>query len=147
MSDPETFDRIESSECITIKTSLYDEIDTESDMGGTVLLDQDGVKIIGKYVDENSFWGAAALLYIENNTEKNVIVQTDDVAINGFMITSLCSQDVYAGKKAFATVTFLGSSLEENNITSVDTVEMKFKVLDEDFNHIIETDKISFDAK
>lgn len=147
MSDPETLDRIETSECITIKTSLYDEIDTEADTNGTVLLDQDGVKIIGKYVDENSFWGAAALLYIENNTDKNIIVQTDDVAVNGFMITSLCSQDVYAGKKAFATVDFLGSSLEENDITSVDTVEMTFKVLDEDFNHIIETDKISFNAK
>lgn len=147
MSDPETLDRIETSECITIKTSLYDEIDTEADTNGTVLLDQDGVKIIGKYVDENSFWGVAALLYIENNTDKNIIVQTDDVAVNGFMITSLCSQDVYADKKAFATVDFLGSSLEENDITSVDTVEMTFKVLDEDFNHIIETDKISFNAK
>lgn len=147
MSDPETYDIIESSECITIKTSLYDEIDTEADTNGTVLLEQDGVKIIGKYVDEDSFWGAAALLYIENNTDKNIIVQTDDVSVNGFMITSFCSQSVYAGKKAFTTVDFLSSSLEENDITSVDTVEMKFNVLDEDYNHIIETDKISFNAK
>lgn len=147
MSDPDTYETIEKSECITIKTSLFDEIDTEADTSGTVLLEQDGIKIIGKYVDEDSFWGAAALLYIENNSDKNIIVQTDDVAINGFMISSICSQDVYAGKKAFATVDFLSSSLEENNITSVDTVEMKFQVLDEDYNHIIDTDKIGFSAK
>lgn len=147
MSDPETYDKIASSECITIKTSLYDEMDTEADTTGTVLLEQDGVKIIGKYVDEDSIWGAAALLYIENNTDKNIIVQTDDVSINGFMITSICSQDVYAGKKAFTTVDFLSSSLEDNDITSIDTVELKFKVLDEDYNHIIETDKISFNTK
>lgn len=147
MSDAETYETLETSDCITIKTSLFDEIDTEADTSGTVLLEQDGVKIIGKYVDEDSFWGAAALLYIENNTDKNIIVQTDNVAVNGFMITSLCSQDVYAGKKAFTTVDFFSSSLEENNITSVDTVEMDFKVLDEDYNHIIEADKISFNAK
>lgn len=147
MSDPETYERIETSECITIKTSLFDEIDTEADTSGTVLLEQDGVKIIGKYVDEDSFWGAAALLYIENNTDKNITVRTDNVAVNGFMITSFGSQNVYAGKKAFTTVDFLSSSLEENNITSVDTVEMEFEVLDEDYNHIIETDKISFNAK
>lgn len=147
MSDPETYDIIKTSECITVKTSLYDEIDTEADTSGTVLLEKDGIKIIGKYVDEDSFWGAAALLYIENNTDKNIIVQTDDVSVNGFMITSLCSQNVYAGKKAFTTVDFFSSSLEENDITSVDTVEMKFKVLDEDYNHIIDTDKISFNAK
>lgn len=147
MSDPETYDRIETSECITIKTSLFDEIDTEADTSGTVLLEQDGVKIIGKYVDEDSFWGAAALLYIENNTDKNITVRAEDVAINGFMVTSFGSQSVYAGKKAFTTVDFFSSSLEENDITSVDTVEMKFKVLDEDYNHIIDTDKISFNAK
>lgn len=147
MTNSESYDRIAESECITIKTSLYDEIDTEADTSGTVLLEQDGVKIIGKYVDENSFWGAAALLYIENNSNKNVIVQVEDVAINGFMITSLCSQDVYVGKKAFTDIDFLSASLEENNIESIDTVEMKFIVLDENFHRIIETEKISFDAK
>lgn len=138
------YNTIAESECITIKTSLFDSMDTAGDTDGVTLLEQDGIKIVGKYVDEDSFWGAAALLYIENNSDKNVTVRTEDVSINGFMITSFCYEDIYAGKKAFTTVDFLSSALEENNIESIDNIELSFVISDDNYNTLVETDKISF---
>ncbi|MGN0622835.1 MAG: hypothetical protein ACI4JA_02655 [Oscillospiraceae bacterium] len=145
--DPETFETLKSSECITIKTSDYDKMDKENDIKGVTLFDKDGVKIVGQYVDEDSFWGQAVLLYIENNSKKNIIVQCDDVSVNGYMVSALLSADVYAGKKSFDDITLLQSDLDENGITSIDTIETSFRILDEDFNEIANSGKVSFSTK
>ena len=145
--DPDTYMTISNSDCITIKTSDYDKMDTQNDIDGAVLYDQDGVKIMCKYVDENSFWGSAVLMYVENNTDKNIIVQCDEVSVNGFMVDALMSSDVYAGKKAIDDITILQSSLDDNGITSIDTIETSFKILDENFTEIANSGKVSFSTK
>lgn len=145
--DPETYETKQSSDCITLTMSGADTVDTETNIGGTTLYDEGGVKIVGQYVDENSFWGSSILLYIENNTDQNIIVQNEDIAINGFMVTSVLSQDVYAGKKAIADITLFESDLESNGITSIDDVETTFKILSEDFDEIANSGKVSFSAQ
>lgn len=145
--DPDTYQTISESGCITIETSDIDKIDTENNIEGTTLFEQDGIKIVGQYVDDSSFWGSAVLLYIENNSDRNVIVQCDDVSVNGFMVTALMSDDVYAGKKCLSDITLLGSDLEENGITEIENIETSFKILDEDFNEIANSGKVSFSTK
>ena len=145
--DPETYMTEQSSGCITLTMSGAETVDTETNISGTTLYDEGGVKIVGQYVDESSFWGRSILLYIENNTDKNIIVQNDDLAINGFMVTSFMSQNVYAGKKAIADITLLESDLEANSITSIDNVETTFKILGEDFIEIANSGKVSFSAQ
>lgn len=147
--DSDTYDTIKNTDCITIKTSLYDKMDTKADDSGEVLYDEGGIKIIGKYVNDSDFWGAAVLLYVENNTDKNVIVQADNVSINGFTFDSaIFSATVYAGKKSYDDITLFSSELEENGITSVDEVSLKFKVLDADsYKEIAKSDEITFKTK
>ena len=145
--DSSSFETMINTDCITIQTSEYENMDVEADTSGNVLYDADGIKIIGKYVDESSFWGKSIVLYIENNTEKNIVVQADDVSINGFTVTSLFSSTVYANRKAYDDITLFSSDLEENGITSVDEVSLKFKITDEKFNKIKTTDEISFTTK
>lgn len=144
--NPETYMKEKESECITITTSA-DGVDTESDIDGVTLFEQNGIKIVGQYVDEESFWGAAVLLYIENNTNQDIIVQCDDVAINGYMVTSLCSQTVYANKKAITDITLLQSDLEDNGITSVEEVETEFRILDGNYGEIANSGKVKFTTK
>lgn len=134
-------------DCITIQTSAYDNMDATPDDSGFELYNDGGIRIVGKYVDENSFWGAAVLLYIENNCGKNKIIQCEDMSINGFMVTPYLSSTVYDGKKAIDEITLLSSDLETNNITTVEEIELKFKIIDEDFMNSIETDVIAFSAK
>lgn len=145
--DPNTYTTIEKLDCVTIKTTAYDSMDTTPNDAGQELYNEGGIRIVGKYVDENSFWGAAVLLYIENNSGRNVIIQCDDMSVNGFMTTPLFSSTVYDGKKAIDEITLLSSDLEENNITSVDKIELKFKIIDEDFTNSVESDPIIFSAK
>lgn len=144
--DPDTYMTITEFDCVTIETSAFDSMDSTVDDSGQELYNDNGVRIVGKYVDENSIWGTAVLLYIENNSGKNVIVQCDDMSINGFMVTPYFSCTVYDEKKAVDDITILSSDLEDNGITSVDDIELVFKVLDENFSTIDQSDPISFSA-
>lgn len=145
--DSDTWKDIADPDRVVIQTSNYSTMDTEADTSGSVLYDEGGIKIIGKYVDENSFWGKSVILYIENNTEKNVIIQADNLSINGYSLTSLFSSTVYAGRKAVDDITLLSSELEENSITSVDEVTLKFDIMDEKFSTIKKTEAITFKTK
>ena len=145
--DSESYMTISDIDCVTIKTSAFDTMDTTPNDAGQELYNADGIRIVGKYVDEGSFWGAAVLLYIENNSGKNRIIQCDDMSVNGFMVTPYFSSTVYDGKKAIDDITLMSSELEENNITSIDEIELKFKIIDEDFMNSIESDTITFSAK
>ena len=87
------------------------------------------------------------LLYIENNSGKNKVIQCDDMSINGFMVTPYFSSTVYDGKKAIDDITLMSTELEENNITSVDDIELKFRIMNDDFSNSYESDLITFSAK
>ena len=141
----DSFSNRVKSDCITIKTSHYDDMDTTPDDTGTELYNADGVRIVGKYVNENSFWGAAVLLYIENNSGENITVTTEDLSVNGFMITDYFYATVYDGKRIIDDVTLSGTDLKENGIESIEEIELKFTIREEnDYLHATTTDAITF---
>lgn len=143
--DSDSYETLFDAEPAIIKTSLYDKMDTTADVKGEELYNQDGVRIIGQYVNENSFWGTAVLLYIENTSGRNIGVSCDNMSINGFMVTPFFSSSVYDGKKAYDDITILSSDLEENNITSVEDIEVNFHIFDADsYSTICDTGAISF---
>ncbi|MCR5748112.1 MAG: hypothetical protein K6G03_10425 [Lachnospiraceae bacterium] len=144
----DNLDRLFSKVYSEIKTSEYSNMDTEADDSGTELYNNNGVRIVGKTVDENSFWGTAILLFLENTSGRNVSIHVDDMSVNGFMMTPYFSSTVYDGKKAIEDITLLSSELEENGIDSINEVELKFRITDADtYDTIDESDNISFSAK
>jgi len=146
--DPDSYMTIESFDCITIKTSDFDTMDTTPNDAGEELFNSNGVRIVGRHVDEGSFWGAGVLLYIENNSGKNIIVQCDEMSINGFMVTPFFSSTVYDGKKAIDEITILSSDLDKNGISSVDEIELVFRIVDErSFITIEQSEPIAFSTK
>ena len=147
-SNPKTYMIEKRLDPVTIKTSEFANMDTTPNDAGKELLNRDGVRIVGKYVDEKSFWGASILLYVENKTGKKISVACDDVSINGFMVTGYFSSTLYDGTMAIDNITLLSGELEKNGITSVDEVELKFRVRDsETYDVLFETDPIKFSTK
>lgn len=131
-----------------VQTSLYAKMDSVPNDMGMELYNANGIRIVGKKVDENSFWGSAILLYCENTSDKNMTISVDDMSINGFMMNPLFSTTVYANKKAINDITVFSSDLEENGISSIDTVELKFKIHETGkYSNMITTDPITFSTK
>lgn len=146
--DSSTYETVFDTECVTIQTSEYANMDTMPNDAGTELYNQNGIRIVGKTVDENSFWGTAILLYLENNSGKNVGISVDDMSINGFMMSPLFSTTVYDGKKVIDDITVFSSDLEENGIEAIEEVELKFHIYDADsYSTITDSDTITFSAQ
>ena len=148
--DSETYDDMYNADCVTIQTSAYEKMDTDTtvDDVGSELYNADGIKIVGKTVDENSFWGTAILLYCENTSGKKVGISVEEMSINGFMMDPFFATTVYDGKKSLDEITVFSSDLEENEIEAIEEVELKFHIYDEDsYDTIAESDPITFYAQ
>ena len=143
--NPDDYMTFYDSDVATIQTSAFADMDTAPNDAGEELVNQDGIRIVGKYTDEDSFWGTSMLLYIENTSGANVGVTCDNMSINGFMVTPLFSSTVYDGKMAISAITILSSDLEDNDITTVEDVELVFRIYNADtYSTIVESDAIAF---
>ena len=146
--DSDSWDSLFDSDQVIIQTSAFEQMDIVPNDVGTELFNSDGIRIVGKTVDENTFWGSAILLYIENKTDKNIVVSCEDLSVNGFMLQPLLSSTVYAGKMSIDDITLFSNELEENGIESIDDVELSFHIYDADtFDTIHDTGAIAFSAK
>lgn len=134
--------------CITIKTSDFDKMDVSPQDIGFELYNEGGIRIVGKYVDEKSIWGKSVVMYIENNSGRNIGIHTDNLSVNGFTVTSIFTPIVYSGKMAIDNIAFSSSDLEANGITSIDDIELAFDIYDKDtYETIVESDTLSLKPK
>lgn len=118
------------TDLIKLTTSIADGYEYKFDDSGDVAYNKDNVKIVVKGLSEDSIFGPSVVVFIENNTDKDLTVQVRDVSINDFMVDAMFSCDVLVGKRAVDTITFLSSELEENEITTIETIELSFHIFD-----------------
>lgn len=130
--DTETWDTYLDSDMITLTTSVNGTYNQQYDDSGDILYDNNGIRIISKGLSEEALMGPEMLLYIENNSDQNVTVQSSDTSIDGFMIETILSPEIMPGKKCLAGLTFLGTDLEANGITTIGSVETSFHIFNTD---------------
>nr|WP_051527135.1 hypothetical protein [[Eubacterium] cellulosolvens] len=146
--DDETYDTIFKSDCITIKTSAYDSMDTRVDDSGEEIYNEGGIRIVAKELDDSKDYATKIQLFMENNSGKKVTVSVDDVSVNGTMVQAYMASEVVPGRRRFDDITFLGTDLEKNDIKSIENVELKFKIYDsETYETIAETDTVTILTK
>lgn len=143
--DSESYDTLFDTEEVTIKTSAYGTVEQPALDSGKELLNTDGIRIVGKYVTEGSIWGAGVLLFMENNSDEDIIIQCDNMSINGFMVTPYFSCQVNKGRMALDTITILDSDLEDNGIDEVKDLELEFNILNpKTYQTIYQSEPIPF---
>lgn len=145
--DTKTYEVLAMTEMATLKTSMFDEMDTTPDDVGVELWNENGVRIMGRYVNENSYWGAAVLLYLENTSGKSIDVICDSMSINGYMVQPYFGCQMLDNRNAISTVVIFAESLEENNIEKIESIEISFVIYNPDINELLfETGKINIDV-
>ncbi len=109
-----------------------------------VIFEQEGIKITAKSFDSKGTFGPEIKLLIENDSDKNVTVQSRSTSVNGYMVDTMMSADVVAGKKANNSLTFMTSDLETADITTIADMEFSFHIFDsETWDTIVDSDIIS----
>lgn len=130
---------------ISLKTTAAESYEYIFDDSGEIAYAGNDVKIVVKgLAEDESLFGPSIVVYIENNSDKDITVQTRDVSINGFMVDAMFSSDVIVGKRAVDTITFMETELEDNGITEITDVELSFHIFDyNDWETIVDTDPIA----
>ncbi len=108
-----------------------------------VLVDDKGIKITAKELEQDGVFGAGIKLLIENNSDTNLTVQARNTSVNGYMVDAIMSSDVAAGKKANDTLTFTSKSLEACGIKSIADIEIAFHIFKSDgWDSYLDTDPV-----
>lgn len=149
ISDGDNWATILATDPIKISTSVDPSFKQEYDDSGQLILDQDGIRIIVRGIDnEDTLWGASVVLFIENNQDQGIRVQAKDVSVNGFAIDSLLSSEIPAGKKAYAEISFAEADLKEHDIKTIEEIEMVLHISEiESWDSLLISDPITVSFK
>ena len=102
----------------------------EAQSTDVVLADNEHVSVILIGTEEDPIWGYTLNLYIENKTDRKVMVSVEDVSVNGFMADPLFAREVGAKRSAFTNISWMDSAFEENGIDTVESIEMTMHAYD-----------------
>ncbi len=143
--DADSWNTIVDSDPIVITTNADPSFVQGYDDDGVLLLDKQGFKIVAQGLDmSGSIFGAGLLVYIENNSDNDVTIQARDTSVNGFMVETIFSCDILAGKKAFDAIIFVKSDLEKNNIEEISEIELRFHIFDaKSWNTILDSESVT----
>ncbi|WP_052124044.1 hypothetical protein [Ureibacillus manganicus] len=109
-----------------------------------VIYEENDIKVTVTGLKNDSFYGPEITVLIENNSTKNITVQSRRSSINGLMVDTMFSADVAAGKKANDGITFSTSELEASGITTIKDIELALHIIDADtWDEIANSDLIS----
>jgi len=81
-------------------------------------------------LEEDSLWGYALKVFLENKTDKDLMFSLRDVSVNGYMCDPLFAAAVSAGMKANEVISFLQEDLTSNDITEVTDLAFTLAVYD-----------------
>ncbi len=116
---------------------------SEASLEKQILVDEKDIKITATGLSEEGWMGPGLKVLIENNSGKDLTVQTRATSVNGYMVDGMMSADVAAGKKANDEVTFMTSEFEAAGIRDIADIELSFHVFTtEGWNEYLDTDLI-----
>lgn len=98
---------------------------TEADRN-LLIYDKNGIKVY--YLRYEYKYLPSFIFYVENNSSYDIFVDSDNVSLNNYMLTTSLLNKVAAGKKATVDMTFFDSDLEKNNITKFQNLEFVLKI-------------------
>ena len=146
--DSESWDKYLDTELISLKTAAFDTYKQQYDDSGEVVYEGNNVKIVSKGISEDSILGTGLVMYIENNTSAPLTVSSRNVSVNGFMMDAMLAATVLPGKRSVSDMTFLSSSLKDNNIEKIETVDMSFHIYNsESWDTLVDTDPVTLEFK
>lgn len=126
-----------------LKTSIADTYMQEINTDGDTIWESNGVTVIAQVVAD-SFWGNRVQLLIKNESSENILMQADNISVNGFMVTAIMSDAVYAGTVCFGDLTIFDSDLEDSGITDIENVAFALKILNpETYDTIAESEELT----
>lgn len=104
----------------------------EASIESSLIYDANGIKVTAKSLSSGGLFGPELNVLIENNTDKNLTIQTQNVSVNDFMVSTIFSAEVPAGKKANDAITFEKGDIEAAGIVKIASIEFFLNIFETD---------------
>lgn len=125
-----------------IRTSIADTYTQEMDEVGVLLLQQDGITVIGKDVKETGL-GQGLILLVKNDTDQDLIFDVENTSFNGFTVNTFNRSTICKHSYGFATVEIYSSQMEENDIETIEEVTFCLQIMEAgSYDTLLKTDEL-----
>lgn len=139
--DTDTYDTLLNTPFV-LETSLGSDFVQQLDESGDVIFESNGITVISKVITEE-FYGKTVLLYVKNESEKNIIVEAENISVNGFTIDAWLYDTVYSETVRFCDLDLFSSGLEENGIEEIKDITFRINIIDsESYSNLAKSDTI-----
>lgn len=125
--DTDTYDVIARVD-MDLATDIAPGYQQGIDDSGEILFEQDGVTIVAKVISEEMY-GRTVQLLVKNDTGKDIIVEAENISVNGFTLDAWLYDRVCADTVRFCDLDLFSAGLEENGIAEIEKVSFTIRVL------------------
>lgn len=95
-----------------------------------VLLYEEAEVTVTAQVISDAFYGKTVLLLVKNETGRDIIVEADNVSVNGYTVDAWLYDTVVKDTVRYCQLDLFETSLAENGIDQVEAVSFQLNVLD-----------------
>ena len=104
------------------QTFVREDQDTDQ-----VIADNDYIRAVVTGYEPDGIFGYTVNLYLENKTDSTAMFAVENASVNGYMADPFYATSVGPGKCKFSSISWMKKTLEENDITEVETLEFTFR--------------------
>lgn len=135
--DSATYEDIDVSDLITLTTSAAEGFTQPVDDSGDTVYEDNGIRVVCKGLKDDVIWDGCVVFYLENASDRNVSVYSENVSVNGYMVDESLWSDLRPGTRSVEGMYLL--TLENIGISSIDeveTLEFSLHIVDENWGDI-----------
>lgn len=116
------------------------------DESGVKLYDDQGILVTAQMIS-TEFYGRTARLLVKNETEKDIIVEAENISVNGYTVDAWLYDTVVADTVRYCQLDLFQSGLEENGIDQIETISFRLNFLDAaSFDTIAQSEVLTVDV-
>ncbi len=106
------------------------KFEREPESTDTVVVDNDTAKVVILGTEYDDIWGYTVKVYMENKTDRTLMFTTEETSVNGYMADPYYAMELAPGACTFDGISWSDSTLEENKIEEVESIEMIIRAYD-----------------
>ena len=121
----EVLDRV----VLDLETDIAEGYRQGIDDTGEELFEEDDITVIAQILSQE-LYGNTVQLLVKNETGKDIIVEAENISVNGFTLDAWLYDTVLADTVRFCEMDLFSTGLEENNIEEIRQVSFNLRILD-----------------
>ena len=140
ISSSDTYNTIDTTDLITIQTSVSGFFTQEVDDSGDEIYNANSLRVVCKGLKKDSIWDGTVVFYLENNSGKAVSIYAENVSVNGYMVDVGMYSDLRPNTRMVDGMYLLNTELD--SIDDIHDIEFNLRMFDSDTYQDIATSDV-----